>query len=212
MTAFIVDWIARGGYWGIAALMVLENVIPPIPSEIIMGLGGIAVARGDMQFVQLLLDGTAGTVVGNLFWYEVGRRLGYRRLRPLVDRYGRWLTLDWDEVERLNGFLARRGEAVVFVFRFMPAFRTMISLPAGMMGMPIGRFMLWTAAGSTIWNTALIGAGMWLGGRLAAIDAVLGPAGLAMTAAMIGWYVWRVATWRRDRSETEAPRPPDRPH
>ncbi|KAK0339599.1 hypothetical protein LTR94_033874, partial [Friedmanniomyces endolithicus] len=100
MTTFILDAIARGGYIGIFLLMALENVIPPIPSEVIMGLGGIAVARGEMEMLPLLLWGTAGTTAGNVFWYEIGRRLGYARFRPFVERHGRWLTLEWDDVER----------------------------------------------------------------------------------------------------------------
>ena len=89
MTDFIINWIVWGGYIGIFLLMALENVVPPIPSEVIMGLGGIAVARGEMEMLPLLLWGTAGTTAGNVFWYEIGRRLGYARFRPFVERHGR---------------------------------------------------------------------------------------------------------------------------
>ncbi len=84
---------ANWGYWGVFLLMILENVIPPIPSEAIMSMGGIAVSKGQMNFAALVAVGTAGTVIGNLFWWEIGRRLGYKRLKPLVDRWGRWLTM-----------------------------------------------------------------------------------------------------------------------
>ena len=86
MTDLVVEWIARGGYLGIALLMALENIVPPIPSEVIMGLGGMAVARGQMRFGVLVAAGTLGTVAGNYFWYWVGRRFGYQGLRPFVDR------------------------------------------------------------------------------------------------------------------------------
>src|SRR5436305_5995086 len=99
---------ASWGYWGIFWLMVLENVIPPVPSEAIMSVAGIAVARGEMNLALVLLAGTAGTVLGNLFWWEIGRRLGYKRLRPLIDRWGRWLTLDWHEIEKLKTYLDRK--------------------------------------------------------------------------------------------------------
>ena len=95
MTDFILNLIAWGGYAGIFVLMVLENVFPPIPSEVIMGLGGMAVARGDMSLAPLIATGTIGTTVGNLFWYWIGRRIRYDRLRPFVEKHGRWLTLDW---------------------------------------------------------------------------------------------------------------------
>ena len=198
MTDFILNAIAQGGYVGIFLLMALENIIPPIPSEVIMGLGGMAVARGDMALVPLVLVGTAGTTAGNYFWYWLGRYIGYDRLRPFVDRHGRWLTLDWPAVERLHAFFLKHGGWVIFVFRFMPAFRTIISLPAGMTRMPLPRFLLWTFAGSTIWNTALALAGVWFGSSFRELDRYVGPATIVMLVAMVVAYAWRVATWRAE--------------
>jgi membrane protein DedA with SNARE-associated domain len=198
VTEFILDLMARGGYLGIFALMALENIVPPIPSEVIMGLGGMAVARGDMALVPLVVTGTAGTVAGNYMWYWIGRSLGYERFRPFVERHGRWLTMTWADVERLHRFFVDRGQWVIFVFRFMPAFRTIISLPAGMTGMPLGRFLLWTAAGAAIWNTLLAAAGIYLGARFAILERYVGPAAVAMTVSMVAIYVWRVLTWKRD--------------
>ena len=192
MSDWILEAIARGGYLGIFLLMALENVIPPIPSEVIMGLGGIAVARGDMQAVPLVLWGTAGTTAGNCFWYWIGRRIGYRRLRPWIDRHGRWLTLDWADIERVQRLFVRHGGGVVFVFRFMPAFRTLVSLPAGMARMPLGRFLLWTFAGSLIWNSVLAGAGIHLGQRFHELERYVGPVSIAIFVAIGLAYVWRV--------------------
>ncbi|AXJ94737.1 MULTISPECIES: DedA family protein [unclassified Sphingomonas] len=196
MTDFILDAIARGGYIGIFLLMALENIIPPIPSEVIMGLGGMAVARGDMGVVPLVLWGTAGTTAGNYFWYAIGRRVGYERFRPLVARHGRWLTMEWQDVETLHRFFVSRGGWVVFVFRFMPTFRTMISLPAGITRMPGWKFVVWTFAGSAIWNSLLAGAGYYLGSNFEAIDRYVGPAAVVLTVAIVGAYLWRVATWK----------------
>lgn len=196
MTDFIIHWIVAGGYLGIFLLMALENIVPPIPSEVIMGLGGIAVARGQMDIVPLLLWGTAGTTAGNVFWYAIGRRLGYARFRPFVERHGRWLTMEWEDVERVRTFFHRHGGWVIFVFRFMPTFRTMISLPAGMAGMPLARFLAMTFLGSIIWNGVLAGAGYYLGSRFAELDRYVGPVGVAMTVLALGWYGWRVATWK----------------
>ena len=97
MTAFIVEWIARGGYWGIFLLMALENVVPPVPSEVIMGLGGMAVGRGEMRFGWLVLAGTIGTVLGNYPWYWLGRRYGAKGLRPLQSGQPRICTYASDE-------------------------------------------------------------------------------------------------------------------
>ena len=146
MTEFILDLIAWGGYFGIFLLMALENIVPPVPSEVIMGLGGMAVARGDMSVVPLIAWGTAGSVVGNYFWYYIGRNIGYERFRPFIERNGRWLTMEWSDVEKIHRFFMKRGGWVIFVFRFMPTFRTVISLPAGMTRMPIWQFVIWTAA------------------------------------------------------------------
>lgn len=196
MTDWIFHLIDAGGYWGIALLMVLENVFPPIPSEIIMGIGGIRVGQGQMAMVPLLLFGTAGTTIGNYFWYLIGRTLGFHRLKPLVDRYGRWATLEWRDVEALNGLFARYGQAIVFVFRFMPALRTMVSLPAGLFRMGHVRFLLWTASGAMIWNVILAYAGYILGANFDEIDTYIGPAA-TVTIVLAGlFYVYRLITWR----------------
>jgi membrane protein DedA with SNARE-associated domain len=200
MTEFILDWIAWGGYLGIFLLMALENIVPPIPSEVIMGLGGMAVARGDMAVIPLVLVGTAGTVAGNYFWYWLGRRIGVSRFRPFVERHGRWLTLEWRDVEAIERFFRKHGEWIVFAVRFTPTFRTMISLPAGMARMKHWKFMLFTFAGSAIWNTILAAAGLFLGQRYDRLHDYVGPVAIATTVLIVAAYLWRVMTWRpRDR-------------
>lgn len=196
MTDFILNLIAWGGYVGIFLLMALENIVPPVPSEVIMGLGGMAVARGDMEVVPLIAWGTAGSVAGNYFWYYLGRNIGYERFRPFIARHGRWLTLEWRDVEALHRFFVKRGIWVVFVFRFMPTFRTVISLPAGMIRMPLWKFVVWTAAGSAIWNTILAYAGILLGSRFEQLDRYVGPVSVATLAVIALGYGWRVLTWK----------------
>lgn len=196
MTDFILNGIAWGGYIGIFLLMALENIVPPIPSEVIMGLGGMAVARGDMAIVPLVLAGTAGTTAGNYVWYFIGRHVGYTRFRPFVERHGRWLTMEWEDVERLHRFFVHHGGWVVFVFRFMPTFRTIISLPAGITGMPVWRFLIWTFAGSLIWNAILAAAGLYMGSRFADLDRYVGPLATAIIVLIVIGYLWRVITWK----------------
>lgn len=197
MTEFILNLIAWGGYIGIFILMTLENVFPPIPSEVIMGLGGMAVARGDMDMTPLLIVATLGTTFGNMFWYGVGRWIGIARLKPFVERHGRWLTLTWDEVEKLNRFFNRHGLWVVFFFRFLPTFRTMISLPAGMAKMGMPRFLLATFVGSAIWNAVLAYAGLLLGSRFQELQVYVGPVAILTTAAVVVVWAYRVVTWKR---------------
>lgn len=196
MTDFVLRVIVAGGYWGFAFLMALENVFPPIPSEVVMGFGGIAAARGEFQLPLLIFVGTLGATAGNAVWYGMGRRLGYARLRAFVERRGRWLTIDWDDVERLVQQFRTRGGRIVFTFRFLPPFRSIISLPAGMAHMPLWRFLAFTFAGSAIWNTAWAGAGYLLHQRFRMLENYVGWLGVALTLAALGWYAWRVARWR----------------
>lgn len=196
MTEWILSTMAAGGYWGIALLMALENIFPPIPSELIMGLGGINVAQGRMSFWPLLISGTFGTTAGNWVWFEIGRRLGYTRLQPFVARWGRWLTLDWHDVERIMAFFQRHGHWVVFAVRFSPFLRTMISLPAGMARMNALQFTLYTFAGAAIWNVVLIGAGYYLGTNFSHLTDYTGPVVVGAAAIIIIAYLYRVITWR----------------
>ncbi|MEP7221093.1 MAG: DedA family protein [Novosphingobium sp.] len=196
MNTWIINLIEQGGYIGIAFLMALENIFPPIPSELIMGVGGIAVARGTMTFWPLLVAGTIGSTFGNYVWFLLGDRFGYRRLEPFVGRWGRWLTMDWHDVERASKFFRSHGQWIVFAMRFSPFLRTMISLPAGLSHMRHGKFLCFTFAGAAVWNTLLIH-----GGRLAAryldkAQDALGWSVLALFGVVIAWYLWRVISWK----------------
>ncbi|WP_395333305.1 DedA family protein [Novosphingobium sp. BL-8H] len=199
MDEWVIRLIEGGGYWGIAFLMVLENLVPPIPSELIMGVAGIALARGTMTFAPVLLAGTAGCTLGNYILFLIADRLGYERLKPLVDRWGRWLTMEWQDVERAGKFFRRHGHWVVFVMRFMPMFRTLISVPAGLSHMKHVRFLIYTAAGAAVWNTLLLMGGQWLGRRFSEAAAWIGWATLVLGAATMIWYLWRVISWKPTR-------------
>ena len=199
MAEWILCLIEEGGYWGIAFLMVIENIFPPIPSELIMGLGGVAVARGAMEFWPLLAVGTAGSTLGNYVWFLAGDKLGYRRLQPLVDRWGRWLTVDWEHIESSSRFFQRHGQWIVFALRFSPFFRTLISLPAGLAHMKHGTFLLFTFAGAAVWNAALIKGGHLLSTYLEQAQEWL-DRGIAVSIVLVfAIYVWRVATWKPRR-------------
>ena len=196
MDQWIITLIERGGYWGIALLMFLENVFPPIPSEVIMGLGGIAVARGSMSFWPLLLVSSLASTAGNYVWFLLGDRLGYRRLHPLVTRWGRWLTMDWHDVERATAFFQRHGQWVVFAMRFSPLLRTMISLPAGLSHMRHSRFLAFTLAGTAVWNALLIKGGQWLATYLETSRHLIGPIIALTVLGAIAIWLWRVIRWK----------------
>lgn len=196
MGSWIYEVISQGGYPGIVFLMALENIIPPIPSEVIMGVAGIAVARGHLGFWPVLFWGTVGSTLGNYVLFVAADRLGYERLRPVIDRWGRWLTLEWHDVQIAGRFLRRHGHWVVFVLRFAPMFRTVISIPAGLAHMGHLRFLLFTAMGAAIWNAGLILGGQWLGHTFARAEAWIGWAVVIMGAASVVFYLWRMLSWK----------------
>lgn len=196
MNTWVIQFIQAGGYWGIALLMAIENIFPPIPSELIMGVGGISVARGKMEFAPLLIAGTIGSTLGNYVLFLIADRLGYERLRPFVNRWGRWLTMEWEDVETGTRFFRKHGGIVVFVLRFMPMFRSVVSIPAGLAHMSHVAFLLYTAAGAAIWNTLLIMLGRWAGNAFGEAEQWLGWATVAVAVATVIYYVWRVFTWK----------------
>ena len=196
MHEFIIEAIARGGYLGIALLMAIENVFPPIPSEVIMGIGGVLVARGAMEFWPLLAAGTVGCTVGNWFWFWIGDSWGYKRLAPFIEKHGRWLTLDWEHIEQASRFFQRHGQWVVFFLRFSPFLRTIISLPAGLSHMSKWRFLVFTFLGAGIWNVLLILGGELLATWLEESQDVIGWIILGAIGLALAGYVWRVLTWK----------------
>ena len=196
MHEFIIEAIARGGYLGIALLMAIENVFPPIPSEVIMGIGGVRVARGEMEFWPLLAAGTVGCTVGNWFWFWIGDSWGYKRLAPFIEKHGRWLTLDWEHIEQASRFFQRHGQWVVFFLRFSPFLRTIISLPAGLSHMSKWRFLVFTFLGAGIWNVLLILGGELLATWLEESQDVIGWIILGAIGLALAGYVWRVLTWK----------------
>lgn len=196
MTDYLIDLVDAWGYLGIAIAMFLENVFPPIPSEVIMGLTGMAVADDKLTFAGAVAAGTAGAVLGNWVWYWIGRVVGYARFKPLIDRYGRWLTLDWPEVEKIIGIFQRFDRAIVFWARFLPQVRTMISLPAGMLVMSQLRFLFWTLLGTGVWNSVLIGAGYILRNEFGQFNDYYGWVAVVMIGGVVALYLYRVITWR----------------
>jgi membrane protein DedA with SNARE-associated domain len=162
MFDWIVSVIARLGYVGIALLTFLENVCPPIPSELVIPLAGFVAARGELRIVTVIAVATAGSLAGATVWYVVGQRIGEPRLKRWVSRHGKWLTLSAKDVDRSNDWFRRHGRGAVFVGRLVPGVRTFVSLPAGFSGMPLAPFLLYSALGTVIWTGVLAGAGVVL--------------------------------------------------
>lgn len=196
MFDFITQTIVSFGAPGIACLMFLENLFPPIPSELILPLAGYLVADGQLAVVPVVMAALAGTLAGAMPWYWAGQRLGRQRLIGLVDRHGRWLTISRRDVERAFDWFDRHGDRAVFLARLVPGLRTVISLPAGLAHMPLGRFLLLSAAGSLIWTLVLLGAGYVLQANYAAVGGVIDTAVNAALLALLAVYIWRLINWK----------------
>ncbi|MDN3563303.1 DedA family protein [Paeniroseomonas aquatica] len=199
MFDWIVGLVEQGGYLGIALLMLAENLFPPIPSELIMPLAGFSAAQGKLDVVLVVLSGTVGSVLGALAWYCLGRWLGPDRLRRFADRHGRWLTLSPVEVDRARAAFARWGVPAVFAGRLVPAVRTLISVPAGIAAMGLGRFLVWTTLGTALWAIFLAGLGYLLQEQYQAVASWVNPVSNAVVGALVLVYVYRVVTFRSQK-------------
>jgi len=194
LNSLVEQWVGQWGYLGIFAAMVLENVIPPIPSEVIMPLAGFYVGQGKLNFLLAVAAGLLGTVVGALPWYGVGRLVNEERLKHWVERHGRWVGVSVKELDQSRHWFQRHGAAVVFWGRLIPAIRTLISVPAGVELMPFGPFLFWTTAGSLVWNLVLTAAGWALGKNwtqvLGFVKPIEGIVNKVLAALVLGLVIW----------------------
>ncbi|GAB1360877.1 DedA family protein [Rhodobacter sp.] len=186
----------QAGYPGIFLAMFAENVFPPIPSEVIMPLGGFQVARGQLSLAGVILAGTAGATLGALFWYWVGLRLRPGRLMLLIRRHGRLMMLTPAEFRHANAWFRRHGHKAVFWGRLVPGLRSLISVPAGVTRMRVLPFLFWTGLGSLIWTTLLTFGGILLESQYRRIAGWIDPVATAILLGCAAFYLYRVITWR----------------
>ncbi|MFB2550923.1 DedA family protein [Ensifer soli] len=196
MESFVQAMMTSLGPFGIALLMFLENIFPPIPSELIMPLAGFRATQGDMSIVTVILSGTIGSLAGLVPWYYAGRALGEARLTRLAARHGRWLTLTPADITRANRWFRDRGPLAVLFGRLVPAVRTLISLPAGIAAMSPPVFLAFSAVGTLLWTSALALSGYLLGQAYDTVAAYVDPVSTAILILMVGLYAYRVATFR----------------
>jgi membrane protein DedA with SNARE-associated domain len=200
VTGWVEEVIAEGGYVVLAAVVFLENLFPPIPSELVLPLAGSRVASGDMGYVPAVVAATIGSVLGALVLYALGRFGG----RPLLLRYGRILRLDERRLDRAEEWFERRGDWLVLGGRVIPGVRSVISVPAGLSRMPLGRFVLLTTIGSAVWNAALIGGGWALGARWRELTDAVGAADVWIVAGVLAMVMLAIGVHlaRRRRLRT----------
>lgn len=195
MADWVIGFVEQHGYWGILLLMVAENLFPPLPSELIVPFAGFVAARGELNLFGVVLTASAGSALGALPWYAAGRWLGCERLKRFAQRHGQWLTLTPQQIDRVQGWFHRRGPLVLVVGRLVPALRTVISLPAGISGLPARKFLAWTLVGTTLWAGVLTGAGFLMKDNYERISGWLSPATTAILAGLVLWYVVRVVRY-----------------
>ena len=193
------------GYAAIFAAMFLENLFPPIPSELIMPLGGFLVQQGELQFIPVVLAGLLGTVIGALPWYGIGRVINEERIEQWLERHGRWIGISPAELARSRSWFNRFGTALVFWGRLVPGIRTLISVPAGIEMMPLAPFLIWTTAGSLIWTLLLTLAGFLLGESYSSVELWIDPVSkvikVGLVIALIAGVIWLgLRIWRRRHS------------
>ncbi|NJO44194.1 MAG: DedA family protein [Oscillatoriales cyanobacterium RM2_1_1] len=191
----MLDWVTQTiqslGYVGIAFLMFLENYFSPIPSEIIMPLGGFTASRGELQVLYVVLAGVLGSILGALPWYYLGKLVKKEQLMDLADRYGRWLTVSGEDIEKAQQWFDRRGQWAVLICRVVPGIRTYISLPAGMSHMPLMAFLIYSTIGTFIWIIFLTYAGYGLGKNYTLVEKFISPIAILVIASLaIAVIVW----------------------
>ncbi|MBD1934071.1 MULTISPECIES: DedA family protein [Cyanophyceae] len=201
----MVEWITNTmqslGYIGIGLLMFLENLFPPIPSELIMPLAGFTVAKGNMNFVLAVTAGVIGTMLGALPWYYVGKLVGEENLKRLANKYGKWIGLSSKDIDKADNWFDKHGGKAVFYGRLVPGVRTLISLPAGISGMPLVPFLLYSTLGTTLWVGLLTYAGYALGDNYELVEQYLGPVSkIVFVVLVVAFVIWLVM--KRKKKQT----------
>jgi len=200
MQEWITNTMNSLGYLGIGLLMFLENLFPPIPSELIMPLAGYTATfpNTQIQVIPAIAAGVIGTILGAIPWYYAGLILGQQRLQLLAGRYGKWIGISGEDIEKSVNWFQKHGAKAVLFGRLVPGIRTLISIPAGISKMPVVPFFLYSTIGTIGWVTLLTYAGYFLGKNYKLVEdyidvitkvVVFGV--LLAIASFIGYPLWK---------------------
>lgn len=185
MKDWIISIMEQLGYFGIALLMFLDNVFPPIPSEIIMPSAGLAASQGQLLIVGVIIAGSFGSLLAAAVIYYIGRKISHEAIFSFVDTYGKYLFIKKEDVEKSLEWFEKYGHRIVFFGRMVPAVRSLISLPAGMSRMPFWKFMLFSALGTIIWTTFLAYIGYYFGNNTQLMDQIFSQVGYIIIAVVV---------------------------
>ena len=194
MVHWLVATIGHLGYVGIGLLMFFENIILPLPSELIMPLAGFVAARGRLELWGVVAAGFAGELAGAFPWYFLGRSLGRGRVHDWLDRHGKWVLLRKKELDRARRWFEGKGRFAVLLGRLAPGVHSLIGLPAGVARMGILAFLAYSAAGIALWVGGLAWGGYLLGGHFPVLGRLLRPAGYVGAGVVLsvgGWWLVR---------------------
>ena len=191
LATWVQDVINQFGYFGVALLVIIENVFPPIPSEIVLPFAGFVAQQGssaaqsDTSVIGMMIAATIGSVVGALILYFVSAAIGPDRLRAFVEKFGKWFGVKSSDLVRAEAWFDRRSSLAVLVGRCVPLIRSIVSIPAGFRRMKLSSFVVLTAIGSAVWNIALIGAGAVLKDQWDVVGDYVGVFQWVVVAAII---------------------------
>ena len=207
MSEWIAKWVIETmnslGYVGIAFLMFMENLFPPIPSELIMPLAGYTAAQpgGKLAIAPAIIAGVLGTVLGAFPWYYLGKVLGENRIKGWIAKHGRWIGISVEELDKTQRWFQRHGKKAVLFGRLVPVIRTLVSLPAGFSNMPMAQFLLYSTIGTLGWVSLLTGIGYWLGVQkldYTLVDHYMDPVSKAIAILLVlAFGVWVVRHWNK---------------
>ena len=208
MQAWIVEIMNQFGYLGIFLLIAIENIFPPIPSEVILLFGGFMSTYTNMHIVGIIIASTLGSLVGAYALYFIGKIFNKERLKKIVrGKIGKVLRFKEKDIDMADEWFDKKGNKTVFFCRFIPIVRSLISIPAGMSEMPLGKFTLYTVVGSLIWNTVLSIAGQTVGANWESILAIFEQyshiAAIVLVILGVGAIVWFYSKKRTKKSKTK---------
>lgn len=202
MTDWIKTTIESLGYWGIALLMFLENLFPPIPSELIMPLAGYTanLPGAKLNIIGVFFAGLVGSVLGALIWYYPGKFLSQRRLEALADKYGKWVAISSKDIAKAKYWFDKQGKKAVLIGRLVPGVRTLISIPAGISNMHLPSFIFYTTVGSACWVGLLTYTGYVLGSQYELVDKYLAPVSkIVFAGLLLVFFIWVLKRKRKNR-------------
>lgn len=201
MENWITEFMEQFGYIGIFLLIALENVFPPIPSEVILTFGGFMTTYSSLTIVGVIIAATIGSVLGAVILYGAGYILNVDRLEAIIEKWGKYLRLKKEDIRKADAWFDKYGYWTVLFCRMIPLIRSLISIPAGMAKMKFGLFLLFTTIGTLIWNIVLVSVGAAVGGSWEKIvefmDVYSNIAYAVIGIGIIIFLIWFIRRWKK---------------